>query len=373
MITAKKKFVATRLNGRVGKKVGSNLYIHKSAKNTLPFPEQLLVTETTHYLPEGFNYEILKINNKEKTVSYIDSPDWNESPEPIIGDSVKITRQGNVSRTKGRTKNKQIYHHKWAMVEDSYQGFDVEESKARSEEWENAGIPFDRKKIGNSIYWHETVIPEIDVNDIRVDLTSLKQVAAIFKNDKFPIGPTNLDIGGGKYNLGTEYLEEKGITNYIYDTYSRDCEYNQHVLNVLKEKEIDTVTVANVLNVVRSKEERQGIIAQAASMVKEEGICYFQIYEGNRSGIEKVTSKRTWQANKKTAEYIDELSPYFFGIEKKGNVLVCTLPNKEVSRELIRKQSRQWKLQNNVFVVEQYLKWNKNERNLDSEIQDRIG
>lgn len=348
-------FKAMRPAGKVGKRIGDNLYIHKSAIERLPASSQFLIKQTKSQLPDDFNYEILKINTKEETVSFIDSPDWNESPEPFVGDSIKVSLEHGTTFTKGRSNNKQIYHHKWMFVEDSYTGFDVEEAKARSEEWENADISFDRKKIGNSDYWYETVVPEFEVNEIRVDLTSLKQVAAVFKNDNFQIGPVNLDIGGGKYNLGTEYLKEKGITNYIYDTYSRDYGYNQRVLNELKGKCIDTVTVANVLNVVRSEEERKGIIAQAAAMVDDFGICYFQIFEGDRSGIENVTSKRTWQANRKTAEYISELSPFFFSIERKGNVLICMHPNKEVCKELIRKQSRQWTLQNNVFVVEKYL------------------
>ena len=42
-------------------------------------------------------------------------------------------------------------------------------------------------------------------------------------------GTVNLDIGGGKYDTATDYLENFGVENLIYDPYNRDEEWNKDV------------------------------------------------------------------------------------------------------------------------------------------------
>ena len=86
--------------------------------------------------------------------------------------------------------------------------------------------------------------------------TSLKQIPAGFKIvDKYFTwyqGTVNLDIGGGKYDLMTEALKEKGVTNLVYDPYNRSMKHNADVVNtVLRIKGVETVTIFNVLNVIR--------------------------------------------------------------------------------------------------------------------------
>jgi hypothetical protein len=54
-----------------------------------------------------------------------------------------------------------IYHHKWLFVADDYDGFDVEESKARSDAW--LALPeVDKSRIGRACYWHTHVVPRLD-------------------------------------------------------------------------------------------------------------------------------------------------------------------------------------------------------------------
>lgn len=53
-----------------------------------------------------------------------------------------------------------IYHHKWLFVADDYRGFDVAESKARSEQWIALG-DVDRSRIGRKSYWEASVVPRI--------------------------------------------------------------------------------------------------------------------------------------------------------------------------------------------------------------------
>lgn len=339
-----------------GKKVGSYLYIHKSALPEIDYKTQLLIKKTSRYLPETFEYEVLKISKQTQSVSFIQSPDWNESDEPMVGDSIKITPAGETTYRKGRKENPQIYHHKWMMVDDHYKGFDVERSKARSKMWQSTKIKYDKKKIGNLNYW-EKFISQVEYNEIRCDRTSIKQVPALFKNEQFELGPVNLDIGGGKYDLGTEYLMVKGITNYVYDVYSRDFFHNETILQCIKETSVDTVSVVNVLNTIKSEEERKAVISQAATSVKPDGCCFFQIFEGNKSGIPTLTTKRTWQANRKTETFIDEVSVFFSMVERKGNVLICRHPIKCQSKENLK----QWTYDSDLdaFIIEGYLHYEK--------------
>ena len=54
-----------------------------------------------------------------------------------------------------------IYHHNWLFVADDYQGFDVELSKARSQQWIALGN-VDRSRIGRKSYWEEHIVPRLN-------------------------------------------------------------------------------------------------------------------------------------------------------------------------------------------------------------------
>jgi hypothetical protein len=145
---------------KAGKKIGDTFYMHRSVNNE-KYSE--LINKAIELLDKNFDYEVLKINEKKKEISFIQSLDWNTAHEPIVGDSYKINiNTHKITFCKGRKNNPQIYHHKWMFVEDDYKGFDVEESKQRSKTWENSGIEFDRKKIGNSNYWTDVVLNKMN-------------------------------------------------------------------------------------------------------------------------------------------------------------------------------------------------------------------
>jgi len=163
-----KPFVARRGN-RIGKKVGTNLYIHKSAVDTLIAEELKLVNQKKKHLPVGFAYAIIKLDLSAKTASFLQSPDWDTASEPCVGDSITVKADNATSFRKATTK-KVIYHHKWLFVKDSYQGFDVEKAKRWSEYWENhphvMRLKADRderfkSRIGSYEYWKANVLDKI--------------------------------------------------------------------------------------------------------------------------------------------------------------------------------------------------------------------
>lgn len=150
-----------------GKLIGGELYVHKDHEDRLPQEE---LEKAKSYLPQEHlnSYNIVKHNKKLGTFSFIHSPDFDTSDEPISGDSYKVTPEGRVSITKQK-KDPQIYHHKWQWVSDNSNRFDVEASKRRSEAWKpitdkikSEEDPSVMKKIGTKSYWDKMVLSRLN-------------------------------------------------------------------------------------------------------------------------------------------------------------------------------------------------------------------
>lgn len=141
-----------------GKKVGSCIYIHYSCfyGTRIPMDD---VLEGLRKIPSNFIATIIKYDSKTKNISFINSPDWNCSHEPLVGEIYTVTPKGEVKYRKFNDQNPQIYHHKWMFVQDDYDGFDVEASKKRSKAWEK--LKPNKSKIGYKKYWDENVVPNI--------------------------------------------------------------------------------------------------------------------------------------------------------------------------------------------------------------------
>ncbi len=133
-------------------------YVHKGNLLELNDNEIKLVNDCRNILKEkniyGYNnYVIIKVDMKNQCVSFIESKDFDIVHEPTVGDAHKININGEYKLIKEK-KNPQIYHHKHTFVSDDYKGFDIEESKLRSLEWEmKMNEKIDKRKIGYKNYW----------------------------------------------------------------------------------------------------------------------------------------------------------------------------------------------------------------------------
>ena len=164
--------------------------------------------------------------------------------------------------------------------------------------------------------------------------TSLKQVPALFKKIEAVPGQRNFDIGGGKYDLGTNYLSGRGVESHVYDPFNRSPEHNAVVLNQFKQSPADSTTVANVLNVIKEPEIRKNTIQMSYDFLKPGGKAHFSIYEGSgksaRSGIGRVTRKG-WQNNAPATKYEQELKSVFGdNLVRKGNTFIGEKPVADV-------------------------------------------
>lgn len=204
--TSKKYGVPQRYKNDVGKMIGGELYVHYSANDVLP-QQDLIAAEGM--LPEGFEYEVIKYNAKDGSFSFISSPDWNTSDEPIVGDAYKVKKNGEVTVTKQKA-DPQIYHHKWNFVRDDYSGFDVEKSVQRSIDWyRDAKADINMFKIGTQSYWQENAVPLITdttkiINKGRVDRVDFAIVKDYedFRNNGFSVEGAYFELEKMNYSPG---------------------------------------------------------------------------------------------------------------------------------------------------------------------------
>ena len=162
--------------------------------------------------------------------------------------------------------------------------------------------------------------------------TSIKQVAGLFKDKNAKFGKTNIDVGGGRFNLVTDYLAERGTKNMVFDPYNRGADENTATLRYLQNGgRTDTATCANVLNVIREPDARANVILEVAKCIRDGGTAYFTVYEGDGSGEGRQTSSG-WQNNRKTADYVSEIERYFDNVQRKGKLIIATNPKEHLPK-----------------------------------------
>lgn len=116
-----------------------------------------------------------------------------------------------------------------------------------------------------------------------------------------------LDYGAGKFDNVKIYLKDNyNINLYTYDKYNKTDEENIEALNCNP----SLIVCANVLNVIKEDEIIKDIVSKCLSYNVP---TFFQIYEGNKSGIGILSKKDCWQRNKKVESYLH----FFKGIKIK--------------------------------------------------------
>ena len=341
----------------VGKEIGGEIYFHKDYAEDI-MPSEVL-SQAEHLLEEnhpGFEYNCLKYNPKTGVVAFQEAPDFDSAREPVVGDYVSVNTDTGVVKT---GHSNYIWHHKWNWVKNDYSGFDVAESWNWSKQWlstltevsdgngidrwntqlDKFGLPHDGEK---TVRYSDRVKP-IEQTFTSADTSLPKQLPALFtnKNAVFVPGGTNVDIGAGKTPRSEEFLAEMGISYYPFDPYNRSKESNSRTLNWLMEgNRADTVTCANVLNVIDMKAARSNVILEAAKALKPDGTAYFTTYEGATDkngkkagdGVARQTGKDTFQNYRKTADYVDEVREWFGNVERKGALIIAKEPKQNLPK-----------------------------------------
>jgi len=253
----------------IGKRVRDAFYIHNEYEQELP--ERIQVAK--NLLPDEFSYTIVKYNDKTNDVSFSFSPDFDESPEPFVKKSCKVSSDNKVSCREYKN-NPPIYHGKYRFVAEDYDGFDVEESKKREQLWKS--FPdIDYNRIGRKDYWEANVVPRIEArgyapNDIKVACATGRKGGATSNNSvvtrylmcsNLPKNTKILDFGAGYKAKQSQELSKKFSNVCAFDfqetvesSIAVEPELDKLFDDNALEKDHDIVIASNVINVQSSKD-----------------------------------------------------------------------------------------------------------------------
>ena len=147
VVKTKKGSVIKRSKYGVGKLIGGSLYLHRNYVNSLPGDMQKNILDAESNI-EGFEYNTLKINLTDGSITFINSRDFDTAAEPTVG-QYKTVKGDRVKDGKSNS----IWHHKWLWVKNDYSGFDVMDSFERSRKYLQMDMDFSR--IGNKDFWEK--------------------------------------------------------------------------------------------------------------------------------------------------------------------------------------------------------------------------
>lgn len=137
-------------------------------------------------------------------------------------------------------------------------------------------------------------------------------------------------------DITTEYLASKGVESFIYDPFCKPPEHNKAVIEeIVRRGGADYVVCSNVLNVIKEESARDVILHNIKRMAKPNGIIYFTVFEGDKSGRGRETKWGNWQNHKKLAEYLPEVKRYFYNtfVVHKHVLVAHVDPNMKLNRQ----------------------------------------
>ncbi len=122
------------------------------------------------------------------------------------------------------------------------------------------------------------------------------KLPAVFSKIVFNKGSTVLDYGCGKYIAHIrQKVEEQGCKYYPYDPYNLPE-------STLPKGKVDYGVCSNVLNVIAENDIVEHIIKTVCDISET---AYFTVYEGDKSGVGKASSRDTYQRNARTDWYAE--------------------------------------------------------------------
>jgi hypothetical protein len=136
-------------------------------------------------------------------------------------------------------------------------------------------------------------------------------VPKLFKKVRWRPYTVNLDVGGGEKEDATLYLADKKVRNIVYDPDKRSAVHNAKAIQfVIQLGGSNSVTLSNVLNLYTRWQDRDAILYYSKFLARKHAPVYIGVYEGDKSGVGKMT-KKGWQANLKLTEYEKAISNRF--------------------------------------------------------------
>jgi len=277
---------------QVGKQAGPAVYVHRHYESLLP-----KVDEAKRYIGR-WQYEVVKHNAETGNFSFIQSPDFDTADEPIVGDALLVRPDGSTKIIR-QADDPWIYHHKWMMVDESYEGFSYHDSRLRSEAWDGlSGV--DRTRIGKKSYWEKHIasrIPPVESIRLQKQLFANGEVAAanrtarsggavgenaivirtvlqMAKDDPSLLEEGVLDFGAGVPDSTgklrhVEKLKAAGFTEVAAHEFGKNFDARVHDQTALQ-RQHRLVYASNVLNVQSSLDMFDATLKQLVDATADE-------------------------------------------------------------------------------------------------------
>ena len=155
------------------------------------------------------------------------------------------------------------------------------------------------------------------------------KLPAIFKMITIPQGSLVLDFGGGDEAadaVAQAYLDQFDATELLYDKFNQTPEHNREVVKTCRSNGgADIAVCSNVLNVIKEPEVRLNVLENIKKLTKPGGNVYITVYEGSGKGEGAATQKNaSYQNNKKTEGYLEEVQQVFPDATRKGKLIKAT-------------------------------------------------
>jgi ankyrin repeat protein/methyltransferase family protein len=177
----------------------------------------------------------------------------------------------------------------------------------------------------NESIWEK---PEQELTSAKTSVRQIpKPVKILINNNELQPRTINLDIGGGKFENMTLFLSKFGVTNYVYDPFNRSEEHNEMVLEKTKDGQSDSVTLFNVLNVIKEKENQIKVLEQAKNAIKDNGKVYiYSNYYVKGEGAREIKGRNSFQQNYKLNDILSIVKDVFPNayLDKKLMCVVAT-------------------------------------------------
>lgn len=155
------------------------------------------------------------------------------------------------------------------------------------------------------------------------------KLPALFKLINIPEGSLVLDYGGGTSDsevVAQAYLDQFDAVECLYDPFNQTAEHNSAVVKQLRKNGgADLAICSNVLNVIKEDNARFVALRNIKKLTKPRAKVYFTVYEGSGDATGKVTQKGgSYQNNRKTAGYLDEILQVFPNAKRSGKLIYAT-------------------------------------------------
>ena len=268
-----------------GKIVGEAKYLHRSAIELLDPNEQELVQHACHYVANDFDWNVIKIDLKDKNkVSFLNYEDFEDCEFPALLQSCQVSaKTGETHPRNYSADNPPILHRKELLLPPN--NINSEKYRALTLELEELGAFSNSIKIGTKKNW-EKELHALGIAVRNHSVLSLEE-ASNLKSPERKISRHRTAISRGSLSLPAKLLFTSGVANED-DTYlDYGCGRGDDIkfLNELgipakgwdpyftPDEDLltksDVVNLGFVLNVIERPEERIEVLKKAFSLANK--------------------------------------------------------------------------------------------------------